>query len=184
MPLSTADGVGDAGGRRYRVKPGPWSTQTAQINLNTVDITWQTDWPTDSRLDFGRTPELGDFRESTVQVTDHLIRLTSLLPGAYWYRVQSRAPSGDGPPLALRTPLRWFIVPSYIPGDFDGDFDVDQVDFGHLQSCMSGAGNTQSNPGCLNAGLDGDDDVDANDLTLFMQCFTGADVFGDPQCAG
>jgi hypothetical protein len=70
-----------------------------------------------------------------------------------------------------------------IPGDFDGDFDVDQDDFGHMQACLSGSGIPQDDPGCLPGRLDWDDDVDQLDLALFLACVTGPDTPGDPACA-
>ncbi|MBI4580126.1 MAG: hypothetical protein HY718_10520 [Planctomycetes bacterium] len=58
------------------------------------------------------------------------------------------------------------------PGDFDGDRDVDQDDFGHLQSCFSGT-NSLRPPGCEDADMDGDFDVDGQDLDYFSSCFNG-----------
>jgi Zn-dependent metalloprotease len=75
--------------------------------------------------------------------------------------------------------------PLPIPGDFDGDLDVDLTDFGHLQACLSGSGVPQTDPACLNTNLDGDasQDVDQTDLALFRDCLTGADLMADPHCA-
>jgi len=68
-------------------------------------------------------------------------------------------------------------------GDFDGDSDVDQEDFGHLQECMTGNGNPQENPSCLDARLDVDDDVDLGDFVLFQGCMSGAGIpQTDPGC--
>jgi hypothetical protein len=62
------------------------------------------------------------------------------------------------------------------PGDFDADGDVDQDDFGHLQSCFSGAGVSQDEFACRDAMLDADDDVDADDFGIFQACMSGANV--------
>jgi PKD repeat protein len=59
------------------------------------------------------------------------------------------------------------------PGDFDGDGDVDQENFGHFQACYSGSGKLQTDPGCLNARLDGDEDVDEEDFAIFQACMSG-----------
>lgn len=68
--------------------------------------------------------------------------------------------------------------------DFDGDGDVDQADFGHLQKCMSGFGVPQLDPTCANALLNVDDNfVDAQDLGIFLGCFSGSDVHADTACA-
>jgi len=69
------------------------------------------------------------------------------------------------------------------PGDFDGDGDVDQVDFGHLQTCFSGPYVPQTDPGCRNAMLDYDNDVDSEDFAIFQACFSGSNVLADPSCA-
>jgi outer membrane protein assembly factor BamB len=66
------------------------------------------------------------------------------------------------------------------PGDFDGDNDVDQSDFGFLQACYSGSGVAYA-PGC--ADVDLDRDVDQNDLAIFLRCMSGRDVPVDPSCA-
>jgi len=68
--------------------------------------------------------------------------------------------------------------------DFDGDGDVDMVDFGHLQRCYSGAAVPQNLPTCQAAKLDGDDDVDLNDFAIFQGCLSGAGVIANPNCAG
>jgi len=70
-----------------------------------------------------------------------------------------------------------------IPGDFDGDGDVDQSDFGHLQACLTGAGTAQSAPLCQDAILDYDGDVDLDDLDIFCGCMTAANVLANPACA-
>jgi PKD repeat protein len=70
-----------------------------------------------------------------------------------------------------------------IPGDFDGDDDVDQEDYGHLQECMSGTGFIQNDPACLDALLDQDNDVDVTDVNIFRLCASGANNPADPGCA-
>lgn len=70
-----------------------------------------------------------------------------------------------------------------IPGDFDGDNDVDQSDFGVFQSCLSGPGVVQNDPACDKARLDSDRDVDIDDLRLFSICMTGPGISGSPTCA-
>jgi hypothetical protein len=63
--------------------------------------------------------------------------------------------------------------------DFDGDDDVDMLDFSHLQNCFSGAG-VPYGPGCANADIDEDGDVDQADFTIFLPCLAGANVL--PGC--
>jgi hypothetical protein len=69
------------------------------------------------------------------------------------------------------------------PGDFDRDGDVDQIDFGHLQQCFSGAFVSQNEPGCQDAWLDADDDVDSEDFAILARCLSGPGVPEEPSCA-
>ena len=63
-----------------------------------------------------------------------------------------------------------------LPGDFDGDGDVDLSDFTVFQLCFGGSNNPPA-PTCppgVNADLDGDCDADLADFLIFQQNFTGA----------
>jgi len=73
-------------------------------------------------------------------------------------------------------------LPVRSAADFDQDGDVDQVDFGHLQSCLSGSGTNQNEPACMNCLLDSDGDVDQDDFAVFQICMSGAGAQADPQC--
>lgn len=57
--------------------------------------------------------------------------------------------------------------------DFDGDQDVDQDDFAHLQECLTGPVNPQIDPLCQDTKLDGDSDVDQADVDAFIACMNG-----------
>ncbi len=72
-----------------------------------------------------------------------------------------------------------------VPGDFDHDRDVDQVDFGHMQECLDPASGPVLDPNCLDANLnrDGDGDITQADLLIFLNCMTGPGGVGDPNCA-
>lgn len=75
------------------------------------------------------------------------------------------------------------VVPGAIlPVDFDDDTDVDQVDFGHMQMCLSGPQDSQDLPICQDTLLDGDSDVDAQDLAIFLGCLSGSGIAADPNC--
>lgn len=67
--------------------------------------------------------------------------------------------------------------------DYDGDADVDQDDFGHLQECFTGPGAAVTDPNCLNAPLDDDDDVDIDDFHVFQGCMSGRNIPADRDCA-
>ncbi|UCD27355.1 MAG: hypothetical protein JSV03_09505 [Planctomycetota bacterium] len=72
---------------------------------------------------------------------------------------------------------QWEVVVQSI-ADLDGDFDVDQEDFGLFQSCYSGSGEPHG-PGCEGANLDTDDDVDSNDFDIFYNCMSGPNQVPD-----
>jgi len=76
----------------------------------------------------------------------------------------------------------WYFTTGGIPGDLDGDGDVDQEDFGFFQACLSGT-SVPHEPGCEDADLDSDTTVDQNDFAIFQGCMSGANVPADPDCA-
>ena len=59
-----------------------------------------------------------------------------------------------------------------MPGDFDGDHDVDLQDFLSFQTCFTGPGDPLA-PACEPADFDGDGDVDLQDFLAFQTFFTG-----------
>lgn len=65
-----------------------------------------------------------------------------------------------------------FVEDPKAPVDYDLDDDVDQNDYGHLQSCLSGSFVAPADD-CVDADLDEDDDVDGRDLELFLGCWSG-----------
>jgi hypothetical protein len=80
-----------------------------------------------------------------------------------------------------------FVVtstPVDIPGDFDGDGDVDFLDVAWFEGCGTGPGIQNSDPNCDDADLDGDTDVDLSDFGLLQRCLSGMDQPGNPACAG
>src|SRR3972149_5326677 len=63
-----------------------------------------------------------------------------------------------------------------VPGDFDGDGDVDLSDFLIFQQCFGGSNHPPAPtcPGGASADLGGDGDVDLADFLIFQQNFTGS----------
>jgi len=57
-------------------------------------------------------------------------------------------------------------------GDFDGDCDVDQDDFGLFQACRSGPSAPLAS-GCETCDADGDGDVDQEDFGALQVMLTG-----------
>ena len=68
--------------------------------------------------------------------------------------------------------------------DYDWDGDVDQADFGHVQTCYTGNAPLRALPQiqCADADLNGDGKVDATDIGIFKACFSGPAVPADPNC--
>ena len=92
----------------------------------------------------------------------------------------------------IREGVTWFgpthseqvqVGPPLIPGDFDDDGDVDQADFGFIQTCVTGPGQGPPAPGCEPAQFDADSDIDQNDVAIFLGCRTAEGVPADTSCA-
>lgn len=66
-------------------------------------------------------------------------------------------------------------------GDFESDSDLDQVDFAHLQMCLTSS-QQAIDPFCRDADLNGDAAVDVADLQVFIDCAGGPGIPADPQC--
>lgn len=75
------------------------------------------------------------------------------------------------------------LCPVRIPGDMDGDCDVDAADFLVFVACAAGPGVPYTGD-CARADLDGDMDVDQDDFAVFQRCLSGEGVMGDPGCGG
>lgn len=66
--------------------------------------------------------------------------------------------------------------PAEHPADFDLDGDVDQSDFGHLQSCIGAESVPILRPLCADADLDMNAMVNLQDTLAFLRCLSGPDV--------
>ncbi len=99
--------------------------------------------------------------------------------GTYLARLEVLTAGSD---LARSADVPITVQPTF--GDFDGDDDVDQADFGHMQACLSGDTVPQNTPACQSAKSDGDSDVDQGDMSVFLSCLSGPDTPPDVDCAG
>jgi hypothetical protein len=124
---------------------------------------------------FGSASDALDLRQAQASTAFSPGRLEYLT--TYYWRIDEV----NGPETTVGA-VWSFTTRPYGP-DFDGDGDVDQADFGHLQACFGGVGTPQLDPLCQNAALDGDLDVDASDLSIFRTCLGGPGVLPPPTCA-
>lgn len=69
------------------------------------------------------------------------------------------------------------------PADYDADGDVDVSDWGHVQTCLSGAFTPQTDPSCFDAMFDADNDVDPDDVAAWLDCYSGPGIPANPNCA-
>lgn len=69
-----------------------------------------------------------------------------------------------------------------IPGDFDGDLDVDPTDMAAFWLCRSGPA-IPVNAACASKDLDFDNDVDMDDFGIIQRCYSGIDLPADANCA-
>ncbi len=82
----------------------------------TATVTWSTDEPSDSRVDYGTSPTaLTQNASDAAMVTAHSVRLTGLTPGTtYHYRVRSADASGNAA-TAPSTPASFAIPVTAFP---------------------------------------------------------------------
>lgn len=73
---------------------------------------------------------------------------------------------------SVRPTLEIELVLTAVPGDLDGDGDVDLSDYLALLGCVGGPGQPLA-AGCEDADLDGDGDSDLGDVVRFQGLFTG-----------
>ncbi len=104
--------------------------------------------------------------------------VAALLPGSYVGHIQVADPNASN----LQQTLTVNLTVKSAPGDFDGDMDVDQADYGRLQECYAALG-APVPPHCADANLDGILGIDGNDLTVFFGCLSGPEILADPFCA-
>jgi len=71
---------------------------------------------------------------------------------------------------------------SFAFGDFDRDFDVDDIDVDFFIACSSGPSVPISDPNCTQADADQDRDIDMEDFGVLQICLSGTDVVADPNC--
>jgi hypothetical protein len=66
--------------------------------------------------------------------------------------------------------------------DFDDDGDVDQSDFGHIQTCLAALPSLIVDPVCADSDIDLDGTVGSADVLAFYLCFGGPNVAPPSGC--
>ena len=88
-------------------------------------VTWETDEPSSSRVDYGRTTALGSQTSDSARVTDHRIELTGLSPNTtYRFRVSSVDAAGNSAssPAAAQAPGTFQTPPGALVDDRASEF--------------------------------------------------------------
>ena len=108
---------------------------------------------------------------------DLVFTTASLAPGSYVATLPVASAQATNSPQTVTVNLT--VAPA--PGDFDGDQDVDQEDYGQLQACLSAGGILT---GCAGADLNHSGGVDQVDVGVFFNCMQGPNVAPIPGCGG
>lgn len=165
--------------RIYQAVSGPgWYGKTID---NTPDLFFTTDGSGYAHLP--RNPFSSGTIRHTYGIANGVMVLRIAHSGQIWYRFQEvthfniqywRGNTQDAY-YTLTLP-----GPNDIPGDFNRDGKVNDLDLNHMYPCMLGAGVTPG-AGCDDADLDGDTDVDQSDFGIFQRCWSG-DLAASPAC--
>ncbi len=199
LTVSSADAA-DVASYRCVVSNGGGSTTSNAANLSLKAVTTITQHPLPLDVPLGGTAfftvQAGGEGSPTYQWQKNGVNLnegsqligvttdTLTIPGvasadAGTYRCVVTAECGTA---TSNTAALTVSGPPAVPGDLDGDGDVDLDDFALLQVCRNGPGIAPTGPICPQADLDEDDDVDGADVWVLLGCLSGADIPGDPAC--
>lgn len=101
-----------------------------------------------------------------------LTQVGGVLPNETWLEIALTEHTRDAVTDFPAVPFAHFVYTHYLPGNCDGDEDVDMDDFNTFTGCMAGPGQ-QPVTGCDCSDCDGDDDVDLADFAQMQAAFTG-----------
>jgi hypothetical protein len=150
----------------------PASIRNSASGTLFYDITDDADW-------LAVNPASGDSSGESDDIDVHYTP-AALPPGTHAATITITAIDAHNSPQFVEVSFN--VTPNL--GDFDGDGDIDMIDFGHIQTCLDQSGLPQNAPECIDTRLDTDNDVDQQDLAIFLNCLSGAGVLGDPACSG
>ena len=121
-------------------------------------------------------PEVGYRGESGPSIFSYDIGVDMGIPDDYFDLVFAVAGVFDDGVL-FYAEEHFYIHVSRLPGDMDGDGDVDNDDYALFVPCYTGPDGGPVGPGCEPGDFDGDDDIDCFDWDAFVLAWTEP---GDP----
>jgi len=113
-----------------------------------------------------------DYSISPDGLTLTLSQIGGTLPDEAWLEIALTDHTRDAVTGFAAVPFAHFVYTLYLPGNCDGDQDVDLDDFASFAACMQGPG-TPVGAECQCEDLDEDDDVDLTDFARMQEAFTG-----------
>jgi hypothetical protein len=163
--------IGDATWNFAFFNTVPWDTEggdfiqqasaTTSVGDNNAYITWG---PTDTfTADIQRWLDLPEENFGWLLKGNESVTVTTK-------RFDSRQNSN---PSRRPTLMVTYTIDVAIPGDADGDGDVDLFDYNTFENCVSGPQSSPASHACFQFDLDADRDVDFSDYALFMINYTG-----------
>ncbi len=113
-----------------------------------------------------------DYVISPDGLTLTLAQIGGTLPNEIWLEIALTDHTRDAATDFAAVPFTHFTHILYLPGNCDGDKDVDLDDFASFVACMEGP-RTPVGSGCQCADLDEDDDADLVDFAQLQKAFAG-----------
>jgi hypothetical protein len=140
---------------------------SATTSPSAVTITWTTDEPANSQVEYGKTAQLGlSTGTDNSMVRDHAVTLTGLDTNAtYYFRVKSSDAAGNtsaSPVSTLATPT------STVAGDANGDGIVNAADITAVEMMIAGL-----EPATTSADANLDGKVNSADITKVERIIAG-----------
>ena len=114
-----------------------------------------------------------DYEISADGLTLTLTQIADTLPNETWLEVALTEYTRDVATDFAVVPFTHVVYTHHLPGNCDGDDDLDLDDFGTFADCMTGP-DSASATGCTCADGDGDEDVDMSDFARMQKTFTGS----------
>ncbi len=113
-----------------------------------------------------------DYSISSNGLTLTLEQTGGELPNETWLEVELTEHTRDATTDHAAVPFTNYVYTLFLPGNCDGDGDVDLDDYEYFAACIDGPAATVGSE-CQCADLDGDGDVDLGDFAEFSQVLSG-----------